>query len=148
MAEGGGTGYQQAPADITSAGHRPLAERLYRNAGLTPQDIRIAEIYDHFSPMVLMALEDYGFVKPGESGPFAAEGNIRRDGALPVNTHGGNLAEVYAHGMTHVIEAVRQIRGISPNQIDNADVVLVAGGSSPSPSGGLILTHGTRGRAA
>ena len=97
-----------SPEDFTSAGHRTIASNLYQNAGMDPGDVDVALIYDHFTPMVLLNLEDYGFVKPGESGPFVAEGNIRRDGSLPVNTHGGNLAEVYTHGMTHVFEAVRR----------------------------------------
>ena len=92
--------------------------------------------------MVLMGLEDFGFVKKGESGPFVAEGNIAREGSLPVNTHGGNLAEVYNHGMSHVYEAMRQLRGTSPNQITNAEVALVVAGSSPSPSSAMLLTKG------
>lgn len=136
----GGTGYQMAPQDFTSAGHRTIADNLYANAGMGPGDVDVALIYDHFTPMVLMKLEDYGFVEPGESGPFVADGNIRRDGSLPVNTHGGNLAEVYADGMTHVFEAVRQMRGTSPNQIEGAEVALVVAGASPAPSGGLLIT--------
>ncbi|MFC4944325.1 thiolase C-terminal domain-containing protein [Pseudonocardia sp. GCM10023141] len=147
MAEGGGTGYQMSPADFTSAGHRTIAQRLYRDAGIGPSEVDVALIYDHFTPMVLLSLEDYGFVPRGESGPFVAEGNIRRTGSLPVNTHGGNHSEVYAHGMTHVFEAVRQIRGTSPNQVDGAEVALVVGGASPAPSGSLIITK-HEGRAA
>jgi acetyl-CoA acetyltransferase len=89
--------------------------------------------------MVLMGLEDFQFVPKGESGPFVADGNIRRDGSLPVNTHGGNLAEVYLHGMTHVFEGVRQLRGTSPNQVDGAGVALVIGASAPTPSSALLL---------
>ena len=60
-------------------------------------------------------------------------------GPMPVNTHGGNLAEVYLHGMTHVFEATRQRRGTSYNQVDGAEVALVVAGSSPTPSGGMLL---------
>jgi hypothetical protein len=59
-----------------------------------------------------------------------------------VNTHGGNLAEVYLHGMTHVFEATRQLRGTSCNQVPDAEVVLVVCGASPAPSGALLLRKG------
>jgi len=88
---------------------------------------------------VLMGLEDFQFVPKGESGPFVEDGNIRLGGKLPVNTHGGNLAEVYLHGMTHVFEGVRQLRGTSPNQVADADVALVVAGASPTPSSALLL---------
>jgi len=61
---------------------------------------------------------------------------------MPVNTHGGNLAEVYNHGMSHVYEAMRQLRGTSPNQVENSELVLVVAGSSPSPSSALLLKKG------
>ena len=60
---------------------------------------------------IIMALEGLGFCKPGEGGPFVQSGAIRRDGDLPVNTHGGLLSEAYIHGFNHVIEAVEQLRG-------------------------------------
>jgi acetyl-CoA acetyltransferase len=132
-------GNNMSDEDFASAGQRTIAEDLYRYAGMGPSDVDVAEIYDHFTPMVLMGLEDFQFVKKGESGPFVADGNIRAGGALPVNTHGGNLAEVYLHGMTHVFEATRQLRGTSCNQVDGAEVALVVAGSSPTPSGGLLL---------
>ena len=126
-------------ADYPTAGQRATAEEVYRLAGLGPDDVDVAEIYDHFTPLVLMGLEDFGFCKPGESGPFVAEGNIRREGSLPVNTHGGNLAEVYLHGVTHVLEAVRQLRGTSVNQVPGAEIALVVAGAGPTPSGSMIL---------
>jgi acetyl-CoA acetyltransferase len=132
-------GNNMSDEDFASAGQRTIAEDLYRYAGMGPSDVDVAEVYDHFTPMVLMGLEDFQFVKKGESGPFVADGNIRAGGALPVNTHGGNLAEVYLHGMTHVFEATRQLRGTSCNQVDGAEVALVVAGSSPTPSGGLLL---------
>jgi acetyl-CoA acetyltransferase len=141
---GAGTfgGYNMSARDFTSAGQYTIAQDLYRFSGLGPDDIDVAEIYDHFSPMVLLGLEDFQLAPKGESGPFVADGNIRRDGSMPVNTHGGNLAEVYLHGMTHVMEGVRQLRGTSCNQIDGAEVALVVCGASPSPSGALLLRKG------
>lgn len=132
-------GLNMSEDDYTSAGQRTIAEDLYRNAGMGPQDIDVAMMYDHFTPMVLMGLEDFGIVKKGESGPFAAEGNLRPGGAMPTNTHGGNLSEVYLHGMTHVFEASRQLRGTSVNQQPDVETALVVGGSSPAPSGALLL---------
>jgi acetyl-CoA acetyltransferase len=137
--EGMLSGHNMPEAAYPTAGQRATAEEVYRLAGLGPDDIDVAMIYDHFTPLVLMGLEDFGFCKPGESGPFAADGNIRREGSLPVNTHGGNLAEVYLHGVTHVLEAVRQLRGIATNQIPGTEVALVVAGAGPTPSGSMIL---------
>ena len=102
--------WHQMPDEyFASSGHRTVATRLYEMAGVGPDAIDVALLYDHFSPMVLMQLEDYGFCAIGESGPFVADGNIRwPTGALPVNTHGGHLSEAYIVGMTHIREAVEQ----------------------------------------
>ncbi|HUV09614.1 MAG TPA: thiolase [Acidimicrobiia bacterium] len=126
--------------EFASSGHRPVAERLWAMAGGGPADVDVALLYDHFSPMVLMQLEDYGFCGIGESGPFVADGNIRwPNGALPVNTHGGNLSEAYIIGMTHVKEAVEQIRGTAVNQVAGAEVALVTGGPASIPVSSLLL---------
>jgi acetyl-CoA acetyltransferase len=102
--------------------------------------VDVALLYDHFSPMVLLQLEDYGFCGIGESGPFVADGNIRwPTGSLPVNTHGGNLSEAYIIGMTHVKEAVEQLRGQAVNQVDDAQVALVTGGPASLPTSSLLL---------
>ena len=125
---------------FASSGHRPVAARAYEMAGVGPPDIDVALLYDHFTPMVLMQLEDYGFCGIGESGPFVAEGNIRwPNGSIPVNTHGGNLSEAYIIGMTHVREAVEQIRGTAVNQVEGADLALVTGGPASIPVSALIL---------
>ena len=137
--EGVLSGHNMPEADYPTAGQRAAAEEVYRLAGIGPADVDVAMIYDHFTPMVLMGLEDFGFCKPGESGPFVAEGSIRREGALPVNTSGGNLAEVYLHGVTHVLEAVRQLRGTSVNQVAGAEVALVVAGAGPTPTGAIVL---------
>ncbi len=125
---------------FASSGHRPVAKRLYQMAGVGPQDIDVALLYDHFTPMVLMQLEDYGFCPIGESGPFVEKGSIRwPNGSIPVNTHGGNLSEAYIIGMTHIREAVEQIRGTAINQVQDAELALVTGGPASIPTSGLIL---------
>ena len=87
-----------------------------------------------------MQLEDYGFCKRGEGGPFVESGALRYGtGSLPVNTHGGQLSEAYIIGMTHIREAVEQLRGTAVNQVENAEVALVTGGPASLPVSGLIL---------
>ena len=125
---------------FTSSGHRTVAARAYAMAGIGPDDVDVALLYDHFTPMVIMQLEDYGFAPVGEGGPFVAEGNIRWPGGrLPVNTHGGNLSEAYIIGMTHVMEAVEQLRGRAVNQVEGAEIALVTGGPASIPVSNLIL---------
>ncbi|MFF4350561.1 lipid-transfer protein [Streptomyces sp. NPDC001530] len=113
-----------------------VARQLWRTSGLSPADIDVGILYDHFTPFVLMQLEEFGFCKPGEAADFVAEE------LLPLNTHGGQLGEAYLHGMNGVAEAVRQLRGTSVNQIPGADRVLVTAGTGV-PTSGLIL--GTEG---
>jgi acetyl-CoA acetyltransferase len=125
---------------FASSGHRPVARRLYQMAGIGPGDVDVAQIYDHFTSQVLMQLEDYGFCKKGEGGSFVADGNISYpDGALPINTDGGQLSCGYVWGMTHVREAVEQIRGTAVNQVADANIALVTGGPSIIPVSGLLL---------
>lgn len=127
---------------FASSGHRPVARDVYARAGLTPDDIDVALLYDHFTPMVIMQLEDYGFAPIGEGGPFVEAGNIRLGGTIPVNTHGGNLSEAYIIGMTHVREGVEQVRGEAVNQVDDCEFALVTGGPAPIPTSALILRRG------
>ncbi|WP_327137198.1 lipid-transfer protein [Streptomyces sp. NBC_01340] len=109
-----------------------VARQLWRTSGLTPTDIDVGILYDHFTPFVLMQLEEFGFCKPGEAADFVAEER------LPLNTHGGQLGEAYLHGMNGVAEAVRQLRGTSVNQIPGARSTLVTAGTGV-PTSGLIL---------
>lgn len=107
-----------------------IADALWKSAGIGPRDVDIAEIYDCFTYSVIMAMEGLGFCKPGEGGPFVASGAIRRDGALPTNTHGGLLSEAYIHGFNHVIEAVEQLRGVSgARQVPGAEIALTTAGA-------------------
>jgi acetyl-CoA acetyltransferase len=126
--------------EFASSGHRPVAQRLWEMAGTGPEAVDVALLYDHFSPMVILQLEDYGFCGIGEGGDFVADGNIRwPTGSLPVNTHGGNLSEAYIIGMTHVKEGVEQVRGTAVNQVEDAKVALVTGGPASIPVSSLLL---------
>ena len=138
---GHGLTRQDAPDDLyCSAGHAQLAERLYATAGVGPADVDVALLYDHFSGMVVLQLEDYGFCARGEGGAFVLDGSIRwPDGRLPVNTHGGNLSEVYLLGLTHIAEGVRQLRGQSTCQVPDAEIALVTSGPSNLPTSSMLL---------
>ncbi|MBU3701104.1 MAG: lipid-transfer protein [Acidimicrobiia bacterium] len=107
-----------------------LGADLYARAGLTPDDIDVAMIYENFSPIVFQQLEAFGFCGRGEARDFIADGHIGRGGSLPVNTNGGLLGEGYIHGMNNIVEGVRQLRGTAANQIDGARHVLVTAGRS------------------
>jgi acetyl-CoA acetyltransferase len=124
---------------FASSGHEAIARHLYARAGIGPDDVDVAQLYDHFTSQLLMQLEDYGFCAKGEGGPFVASGAIARGGRLPVNTDGGQLSCGFVWGMTHVREAVLQLRHAATNQVANAEVALVSGGPSSLPVSGLLL---------
>lgn len=109
-----------------------VARQLWRTSGLRPDDMDVGIIYDHFTPFVLMQLEEFGFCGPGEGADFVAAD------ALPLNTHGGQLGEAYLHGMNGIAEGVRQIRGTSVNQAAGAKHTLVTAGTGV-PTSGLVL---------
>ena len=115
-----------------------VADELWTTSGLTPADIQTAVLYDHFTPYVLMQLEEFGFCQRGEAKDFIAEGALEIGGRLPINTHGGQLGEAYLHGMNGIAEGVRQVRGTSVNQVDSVENVLVTAGTGV-PTSGLIL---------
>jgi acetyl-CoA acetyltransferase len=116
-----------------------VARELWRRAGITPADVRTAILYDHFTPYVLLQLEELGFCARGEAKDFIADGAIELGGRLPVNPHGGQLGEAYIHGMNGIAEAVRQVRGTSVNQVPGDAPVLVTAGTGV-PTSGLILS--------
>src|SRR6266851_2379464 len=115
-----------------------VARQLWRQSGTGPDDIRTAILYDHFTPYVLMQLEELGFCPRGEARHFIAGGAIEIGGRLPLNPHGGQLGEAYIHGMNGIAEAVRQVRGSSVNQVPGDGPVLVTAGTGV-PTSGLIL---------
>jgi acetyl-CoA acetyltransferase len=117
---------------------KACARELWRMAGIGPEDVDVAQVYDHFSPMVIMALEDYGFMKKGEGGPWVESGALAPGGGLPTNTSGGHIGEAYVNGMNLIAEAVRQIRGTSANQIKDVEVSFASSGSGV-PTSALLL---------
>ena len=117
-----------------------LGESLWRKSGLGPQHIDVAQIYDHFAPLVLTSLEDLGFCGKGEAGAFVGEGRIGLGGELPLNTAGGLLSEGYIHGWNLILEGVRQIRGTSTAQVDDVEFSLVTS-CWGAPTSAVILSR-------
>ncbi|MGH7859510.1 MAG: thiolase C-terminal domain-containing protein, partial [Candidatus Binatia bacterium] len=125
--------------DYATGWTRTVAEDLYRMAGVGPEDVDVAQIYDHYSGMVILQLEDFGFCKRGEGGPFVESGAIAGpEGRLPVNTAGGSLSEAYIHGLNHVVEGVKQLRGTSTCQARDPEICLVSSGSG-IPTSAVLL---------
>ncbi|MGW0699604.1 thiolase C-terminal domain-containing protein [Streptomyces sp. NPDC002867] len=117
----------------------------FERAGVRPDEIDIAEIYDAFTYMTLVTLEDLGFCAKGEGGAFVEKGRLLRDGGLPVNTDGGGLSACHPgmRGLFLLVEAVRQLRGEA-----GAHQVRGAGGTVPrlavaSGTGGWFCASGT-----
>ncbi len=115
-----------------------VGRQLWAQAGVGAADIRTAVLYDHFTPYVLMQLEELGFCPRGEARHFIADRAIELGGRLPVNPHGGQLGEAYIHGMNGIAEGVRQIRGSAVNQVPGDGPVLVTAGTGV-PTSALIL---------
>jgi len=114
------------------------AAKLWAQAEIGPEAVDVAQLYDAFSPLVLLSLEGYGFCPRGEAGPFTEDGGLELGGRLPTNTSGGGLSEAYLHGFNLITEAVRQVRGTSTNQVPDAHWSLVTSGEGV-PTGALLL---------
>jgi acetyl-CoA acetyltransferase len=126
------------PLDTLSSGARIASGTAFHMAGVKLADIDFCELYDCYTFTVLVTLEDYGFCKKGEGGPFVERGRIGPGGELPVNTGGGQLSSFYMWGMTPISEAVIQIRGQGGDrQVKKNDCGLVSG------NGGVLSTHST-----
>ncbi|MFJ9363262.1 lipid-transfer protein [Nocardia sp. NPDC101769] len=116
-----------------------VGDQLWAQSGLRPEDMQAGILYDHFTPFVLMQLEELGFCGRGEAKDFIVDGAIEIGGRLPLNTHGGQLGEAYIHGMNGIAEGVRQIRGTSVNQVQGLENIVVTAGTGV-PTSGLVLT--------
>lgn len=114
------------------------AKALWGGSDFRPSDVSVAQIYDAFTPEVLLSLEAYGFCGRGESGAFSEGGSIELGGRLPVNTSGGGLSEAYLHGFNLILEAVRQIRGTSTAQVADVKCSFVSS-SDGVPTGAILL---------
>jgi len=115
-----------------------VARQLYAMSGIGPAEIQTAVLYDHFTPFVLTQLEAFGFCGRGEAKDFVRDGRIELGGALPINTHGGQLGEAYIHGMNGIAEGVRQVRGTAVNPVKDVEHVLVTAGTGV-PTSAVIL---------
>lgn len=128
-----------ADENMVSSAAGPSGAAAYAMAGVGPNDIDTAQLYDCFTSVVLMQLEDYGFCKKGEGGDFVKGGALRIDGSLPCNTSGGMLSEAHVEGMLQICEAAEQLRGTLPpeRQVNGAEIALVSG------HGGNQVCHAT-----
>lgn len=126
---------------LTEFGAKQSGMTAYRMAGLGPSDIDVAELYDCFTIVPILELEELGFCPRGEGGRFYEEGHASIGGKLPVNTHGGMLSHAHAGaagGLFGIVEAVRQLRGgLGPRQVQDAEVALVHN------EGGILSSHCT-----
>jgi acetyl-CoA acetyltransferase len=106
----------------------PARVRAFGEAGIGLDAVDVAALYDPFTISVVMQLEEYGFCKPGEGGPFVAAGETGPGGRIPTNTGGGQLSGYYATGFTAMVEGILQLRGqAGATQVGGAEVALVSG---------------------
>lgn len=122
------------------------APAAFSMAGVAPSDVDVLAVYDPFTIVALMQIEDMGFCRKGEGGAFVAGGrlwhqNSRYRGGLPFNTHGGLLSHSYVLGISHVVELVRQLRGEAANQVESAEIA-VYGGFTGGLTSTLVLGKG------
>jgi acetyl-CoA acetyltransferase len=124
--------------DWTTSGAKESGRAAFEMAGITTEDVNFVELYDCFTIVPIITLEDYGFCAKGEGGAFVEGGRISLEGDLPLNTSGGLLSETGMPGMQLIVEAVRQLRGeCGPRQVKDPHIGVV------SNQGGIMTTHAT-----
>ncbi|MFN0028347.1 MAG: thiolase C-terminal domain-containing protein [Acidimicrobiales bacterium] len=126
--------------EYASSSFTTVAPRLWRMAGLGPSDVDVLQSYENFTGGVMMSIVEHGFCTAEEVNDFLTPENLTAPGGkLPTNTSGGNLAECYMHGLGLNIEAARQIRGQSFNQVAGAEVAMVGSGPMVTPVSSCIF---------
>jgi acetyl-CoA acetyltransferase len=129
-------------ADFTESPAVRSGKLAFERAGLTPDDVDICQLYDAFTPMVLLSYEALGFCKKGEGGPFVEGGVMRLDGSLPTNTDGGGLSACHPgmRGIFLLVEAARQLRGgCGDRQVADARIACVNGTGGWFSSASTVL---------
>lgn len=140
-AAGGASGAGYADPDFPTAHLKTIAKNLWSRAGVGPQDIQVAQFYENFTGMTLIAMCEMGIAPPDKIEQWLKDGNARwPDGKLPINTSGGNLAEAYIHGFELVNEAVRQVRGESTCQVKDVEYSLIVAGPGALPGSAALLS--------
>lgn len=125
--------------DLTTNGSIVAAKHLWKRSQFKPSDVDTAQLYDGFTMLTINWLEALGLCPMGEGGPFIADGNTKLGGKLPTNTNGGMLNIGRVHGISHVIEAVEQLRGAcGPRQTPSARVAVATNGGGPM-AGAAVL---------
>ena len=140
-AAGGAVGAGYNDPDFPTAHYKNVGDMIWSRAGVGPKDVQVAQFYENFTVLALMAISEMGFAPPEEIEAWVRAGNIRwPDGELPINTSGGNLAEAYVHGFELVNEAARQVRGESTCQVDDVEFSLVVAGPGALPASAALLS--------
>ena len=120
----------------------PAKEQAFKQADIKLEDIDCAQFYDCFTGEVLFQVEDYGWCKKGEGGPFVETGAIGPGGKIPINTSGGLLSCYHLGDLTGLAESVRQLRGeCGKRQIKDCRVVLTTGHGGELVSPGMCSIH-------
>ncbi|MXX31893.1 MAG: acetyl-CoA acetyltransferase [Chloroflexi bacterium] len=134
-----GSGSHNA-TDYATSNFKTVAPRMYDMAEVKPEEVDVAQVYENFTGGVVMSIIEHGLTSYEEANDFITFENLTAPaGKMPINTSGGNLAECYMHGLELNIEAVRQVRGESCNQVPDVNVSLVASGPMVTPVSDMIV---------
>lgn len=135
--------YSTAGFGHANNGKPGVAERLWSAAGLGPQDVDVVQVYENFSGPAVASLIDHRLCPPGRAAAevLTVENLTVPHGKLPINTSGGNIADSFINGLNLAVEAVRQIRGTSPNQVPDAKTSLFIGGPMAPVVSSVLFGH-------
>lgn len=132
-------GHWSQQRDFTSTPQVFSAPRAFAMAGIEPADVDVLTVYDPFTVVSMMQIEDMGFCEKGAVGSFVEGDSLHHDGGkLPFNTHGGLLSHAYVLGIAHVVEVVKQLRGTAPAQVPGCEIG-VYGGYTGGMASTLVL---------